>query len=882
MKKRLFYKINPLKYINGAKGAISLFLAVLLTPFLTIAMILVESGRYNSAVSTLDDALGVSSLSTLANYDSYLQERWGMLALSQENDIKTKFSEYLDVNSGIMGNSITVNSLSAKGEYALNDTSIMSDQILEFCKLNAPTKLATDFLDLSSFLQSFEKIKNMSKIIDLFTNASDMIDDSITFFDSTSDIKTAANKLDELKSDYDTKYDDFESAVNDLIDKLNENRPDDEEEARSYDDEITNLRENAISAQTEYSEVLQSIVDNMTTYKEKMADCSSAVSGMHEDIVGAVSNSISLEQSVGQTKNRLDEVNEEIKRLESNGFSENDSRYKQLITERANLESEAATLQTQSGVAEATKEGLSTIHDGWETASGDYNDEVFGLYISGFEDLKATVNNLHIDEIDKDTAKIEESKYKSLDVAGYIGADSIDDFISQQEDNLKNGSLSALIDGITAFFDSILNMSMIYDPKLSANINTEFYQTNFGGLPGSDSAEGGVIAIVRDIGSIVKDCAGFGTDLASLKIVSALKRIWNIIQTIIQLLSDIASFAADVANNIINLFTGYERVYYSAYTTYNLPCRTDAGASGVSFTSLAGYELTPTSLPQQNINGIKTDPFANLAALIDAITSYASGTGDDITFSGAELEYVLFGSNSEIANQLYVFCALYLFRTILDIFPVLGDPEIQSLAAASTFGYPVVMILVILAEGLADSILLVNGGDVALWKTDIYLSPSGLPGLIESLISVCKFSTDQQEQIKSKMVNAFGASDDDYDYQRTMKSWEEKKTSGGEQGDLKKGVSKYLNGLISFNYKQYCFIFLLLTVTNEQQVARISNLVQMESLYHYQQEEASFTFDLRKSYTHINAKANISVKQMLPSLIDSSLFTINRECFRGY
>jgi hypothetical protein len=34
--------LNPMRYINGVKGTIALFLAVLMTPFLTIAMLLVE------------------------------------------------------------------------------------------------------------------------------------------------------------------------------------------------------------------------------------------------------------------------------------------------------------------------------------------------------------------------------------------------------------------------------------------------------------------------------------------------------------------------------------------------------------------------------------------------------------------------------------------------------------------------------------------------------------------------------------------------------------------------------------------------------------------------------------------------------------------------
>ena len=43
-----------------------------------------------------------------------------------------------------------------------------------------------------------------------------------------------------------------------------------------------------------------------------------------------------------------------------------------------------------------------------------------------------------------------------------------------------------------------------------------------------------------------------------------------------------------------------------------------------------------------------------------------------------------------------------------------------------------------------------------------------------------------------------------------------------------------------------------------------------------------YTFDLRSSYTYLHTEADVKVKQMLPALIDSSLFEITREQYRGY
>jgi len=87
---------------------------------------------------------------------------------------------------------------------------------------------------------------------------------------------------------------------------------------------------------------------------------------------------------------------------------------------------------------------------------------------------------------------------------------------------------------------------------------------------------------------------------------------------------------------------------------------------------------------------------------------------------------------------------------------------------------------------------------------------------------------------------------------------------------------------LKFNYKDYCLVLLLLTVTKEQQVARLANLIQMETLCYYENQEKDYTFDLRKSYSYLYAQVDANVVQMMPSLADSSLFTVERDHYRGY
>ena len=75
---------------------------------------------------------------------------------------------------------------------------------------------------------------------------------------------------------------------------------------------------------------------------------------------------------------------------------------------------------------------------------------------------------------------------------------------------------------------------------------------------------------------------------------------------------------------------------------------------------------------------------------------------------------------------------------------------------------------------------------------------------------------------------------------------------------------------------------LLLSVTTEQQIARLANLIQMETLCYYTNQKKEFTFDLRKSYTYLHTNVDAGINQIMPSLIDSSLFTVKRDHYRGY
>ena len=85
------------KYINDTKGVISLFLALVMLPFTSTALIIVESARYQNAMELVDEMLDCIGLSSIADFDSYLESRDGLLAMSQETAPMTNYNKYTSI-----------------------------------------------------------------------------------------------------------------------------------------------------------------------------------------------------------------------------------------------------------------------------------------------------------------------------------------------------------------------------------------------------------------------------------------------------------------------------------------------------------------------------------------------------------------------------------------------------------------------------------------------------------------------------------------------------------------------------------------------------------------------------------------------------------------
>ena len=222
------------KRINGTRGVISLFLAILMLPFVSVGGALLNAARVNSAVAVFDEALCNASDSTLGTYDEFLRSRFGLLAMSQDtssrgggytaqNLISDTFRFYMEQNVGVLSNTYVTAETDAAGIYPLADTGVLLSQVLEYSKYTVPARLVIDGFCIDDIIGNLLPKMEMTKsFLGTLTAGTDVVGK----LDACEDkFKGAGEALDACKTamgEYSSAYSAFDAAVreyNRLVDE---------------------------------------------------------------------------------------------------------------------------------------------------------------------------------------------------------------------------------------------------------------------------------------------------------------------------------------------------------------------------------------------------------------------------------------------------------------------------------------------------------------------------------------------------------------------------------------------------------------------------------------------------------------------------------------
>ena len=993
------------KYVNGTKGVISLFLAILMVPFVTLAGALINAGRINSAVAIFDEALCNASNSTLGTYDHFLRSRFALMAMEQDTSsggtkfgntspnytaedlISDTFEYYMEQNVGTLSNTYKTTELNAAGLYPLSDTSVLLSSVLQCSKITVPAKLAADWGNFDDIVKKITgPLSTIGSIEEMIGSGADVVTGIGALEDARNEFELAYKEYDAAKTAYETAHTQFVAAaetfntlvdnilttqqlveekqeefdrlkreleplereVKELRDLIAEYRADSDEDdsdiIEELQEEISELNQEISEIRPEYNRVkreldkakkdLKSYISRfdsvrknliqkkehyyttIVTLRDAVDRTCSAVKKFQNAANTLISNAktfaentvstgvtVALEHNEKCQKELQEEADRCVVQADlagKDGYTEYQNYYYQIQQENETaileLKEEALSLRNGNAVAQE----VSNIHDTvnqelaafsqrsltaeYQTIYRELND--LRLYISGLSVPNSYTEFSYSDRYYEVTAPVQEHQ-----LSGYIKG---------IEDNIVQSVGWSVLKAIVGFVQALFSLDVFFNPNLQATINEGIYAPN-GGLPSkidrsiyslaspyqtedaelseyyksvlntysgetiyitADNATSLFDQIQRDINDLMK----LLNDFKLINLVDIFKIAKNII-------SGIISFFGNIAANI--MYSIRNKMLLVGYVSYNTANRTTFGRK-----ALTG---APFGLP-------------------------SSAAAGGYVFAGAETEYIIIGSMSELLNQSMTFLELWLLRMPFDLPAILKDNTIRTLAsglAAITYGiaYFIVYAVFLAAEGYVDCIILCNGGTIPIAKDFVYLTPGGLPKLVRALTSLTLSEEMQQEIYEGAVECTLDAEDDIEDIARAKnvegyarydnyyppyKDYARGKTDnlydpkfdGEREKAYTDGKSDKI--LFEFDYTKSLQILMLLTVGTEKMLRRLADIIEMESAYQATKGAGTYLFNLDKSFTYLRASGSFTSGVFIKIGEDSELTSNKRVIYNGY
>lgn len=809
-------RITKAKLVKGLRGSISILLCLLLTPFMSIALGLVEYSRYQEVMEITDEIYELTGISLLSDYDTYIHNRFGLLATSQDGDFDEGADALLTHNAKVLGKQVTLENPSFTGKLSLANTGVLRQQVLDFSELTSTTAVLAEDLKLEELLNKIQNVSQFQEVMNTVDSLADLADALKVAVEKLEALETAVGTLETTISNTVSSANTLSTQMSDLFKKLGDNGitlPENatleeiESAVSSFSETYLSDFKNLYTTANTLITNLRSIKSNLTSVKSAADEFVSAVQAAKTAVENVSTPNSDENGAVTEaTTSTLEDVLDEMEKLVEGTISD--------LTDDV-VNTAKSTVDT---IIDTTIEsiGLAGVIDRYtEIVNGDY----FSLPLTDtakqdIVDLLKTVQTVY--SSNSGDALVSYFKEKLLPDINSIETivlnlkSEIPDIISQATDKLTEGAQDKVVSLLTDLINivnGLFDLDVFYDKDLNAYLAT--------GVDSSSPYQ----SFLDALDAITTAIEDFTSSTMDFDIFGALDAMVDLLTAIGDLLQSIFDITASAVQSIIELGESvvsgdvrglYEKFLISGYMRHNLPCRLnydnelsyDADGNRIS-TVLEGTGLTNFSY-----NDIPRGTTLN--------------GGGDTMFKGAELEYIRAGTRSETANQTICFFDLYFLRLLLDLPSVFMNSEVRSTAVAANVASWVVYILYVVAEPFLDTVLLVNGANVPLLRgSECWLTVSGIDGLVSRLADVTL-----GDELKS-FVSSHGESGD-----------------GDDEGSDEEGL----------NYQTHMLILLLVYVDSDTQISRLQDLIELETAEYYRQQGKSFS--MSKTYTAVEIKAN--------------------------
>lgn len=520
------------KYINGTKGVISLFMAMLLVPATILTGSLITAARVNSAVAIFDEALCNASNSTLGTYDSFLRERFGLLAMSQEitgdaegldqysvsNVISETFQYYMEQNVGVLSNTYITSQTTSMGVYPLADENVLLSQVLEYSKYSVPVKLVKEGLNLEDLLNDLIKCIPGAAWLDVITAGVGVFDSVATVGVEFDKLKTAINEQQTADSNYVTSYTNFSNTIVSYIDKkaemesvlpslesnistleseLEALKPAEGEEESDaykekqtelqtaktnyqdtkalYETELATLKNEAKNNKTSYSQAISTLCDKLGKVKDSLVSTQQSIINVGSSVVETTSAYVDAKVSDAHK-----ESNEKIEELEEKKNKETDEKRKgELQKQITTLKDQKTDLSNQKDIIKAEGEGVKAAMDSVKDSISNFDPVIYDTVITKLQAVKEKVDAYNTDTI---STKVSAPDYYCT-VADVLTLETVIAAEANIVAECYEASAWKVIKQVVAFIKALFDIAVVYKPELAAVIDTGYYKDNYGGLP---------------------------------------------------------------------------------------------------------------------------------------------------------------------------------------------------------------------------------------------------------------------------------------------------------------------------------------------------------------------------------------------------------------
>ena len=826
--------------VNGTKGMLSIFLALVVSPLLMSTFIFIEYARIQSIQELMKEVMGSSLYSTLGHYDDYVEERFDLLSISQKDDINTTYQGYMNANMNALGKGASIQSMEASGQHSLGSASILKQQIYEASEYTVMAQAMWDGFDLDRIKKKLDGLPGMKQLnagAEVANKAVGYANDTKDMINSVKDFQEKAKDFKEKCQNYKTKYQAFQTAMQTVESIRNSGQEEGLPAAEAAADAAA--RELA-TATKELSTSLGNLYDASKDLKEKMEKVKKDLSEVKE------ATKKKKEESKEAATESTASTGTEIATIPAAGNGTGT----EVATVPANGSTEVATTGTAADGEIPDGEGAETIgtdaykwFEEMHKVTEDFANEQIQKGIDAIVEAEKTSLNNQAAALSSFTAsghsmselssaplgKIEMKGFKE-DVAKYV--DDLVDVLDKSATADQEGVKEVIAVGRLA--QKLMDMKIFYDNSLDSNINPAL-------LAHTSSFDTSTLLTASGFTGMLQDAIDFAD--ACYGVPNVFKMVTKLASFLINLAKFLAGLVTWMAEHFINLakfLVNYQEYYHAfllyGYAAYNLPNRTTYKKGS----TLTGYSFQKVfSLAGGSDKGGKGGAMSDIASL-------GNNSGSDPMFKGAELEYMLTGANSEYTAQAGAFFDGYMLRLMVDCYAVLNSDILKALSALGPVRI-VATVIFLLLEPFLDMVILVNGGTQVLFKTKAYLSIEGLPHLAQDMAGILDLSDDQKSTLGGMFESKRGGGSSTG---TEVAIYHDDPAKHGGQDGSGKTNDKNEMGYFPLDYTAHGAILMILCTPYDQYTDRMQNLIQLEAK---EKHKKDFDFDINKAYTSVHS-----------------------------